>query len=119
MRQQPERALHKAVAEFLDLALPKNSFWWPTPNASKRTAAQAANMKRAHEFKPGIPDIFVLYRGELFGLELKSAKGRLSPDQVTVCWALHATGAHHHIVRSVKDVHDFLSLFIPLKAKVT
>jgi hypothetical protein len=112
-KDQPERRLHLQVANYLDLALPANAFWWPTPNASKRLPRQAANMKRAKEFKPGIPDIMICYRGRLICIELKSPKGRVSPEQDAVHERLTLSGAAVGICRSLDDLIDLLILIIP------
>jgi hypothetical protein len=117
-RQQPERRLHKQVADYLDLALPQSACWWPTPNASKRTPAQAANMKRAKEFRPGIPDIMICYRGRLICVELKAPKGRLSPEQDAIHERLTLSGAVVCVCRSLDEVIDLLIQIIPdLKAR--
>lgn len=117
-KDQPERRLHKQVADYLDLALPPTALWWPTPNASKRTPAQAANMKRAKEFRAGMPDIMLCHRGRLICIELKAPKGRLSPAQHEVHERLTLSGAVVCVCRSLDDVIDLLIQIIPdLKAR--
>lgn len=117
-KDQPERRLHRQVADYLDLALPQSAFWWPTPNASKRTPAQAANMKRAKEFRAGVPDIMICHKGRLICVELKAAKGRLSPAQVETHERLTLSGAVVCVCRSLDDVINILPLIITdLKAR--
>lgn len=119
-RQQPERNLHRAVAQYLDVALPATAFWWPIPSASHRLLPQAANMKRAGEIKPGLPDIMLCYRGRLICIELKAPKGRLSPAQHDVHERLTLSGAVVCVCRSLDDVIDLLIQIIPdLKVRGT
>jgi hypothetical protein len=117
MKNQPERQLHKAVAEYLTLSLPSNAVWFPVPSASRRGPAQAANMKRAGELMVGIPDIILVYHGRLIGLELKAPKGRLSPSQREFHDRLMLSGAVVHVVRSLNELYEFLCQIIPLKVR--
>jgi hypothetical protein len=112
-KAQPERILHKQVADYLDLALPPSAFWWPTPNASKRLPHQAANMKRAKEMRPGIPDIMICSRGRLICIELKAPKGRVSIEQEVVHAFLTLSGAVVCVCRSLDDVIDLLIQIVP------
>lgn len=116
-KAQPERALHKAVAEYLDKALPKEAYFFPVPNASKRGLIQAMNMKRAGEFKPGIPDLFVIYRGRTIGIELKSGRNKPTAQQLETHSALMLAGAVVTTIRSLQELYDFLVQLVPLRAK--
>lgn len=116
-RRQPERELHTAVAQYLDLALPGDAIWFPVPNASKRGKIQAANMKRAGEFRAGIPDIILVYRTRVVGIELKVSKGVLSPAQEDIHHRLTLAGAVVAVIRSLDDLYNFLSLIVPLKVR--
>jgi hypothetical protein len=53
----------------------------------------------------GIPDLLVIFRGNVFFLEVKSDGGRLTTHQV----AWHAEALNHGVkVHIVKSVHDAL-----------
>lgn len=112
-KAQPERSLHRAVAQYLDWALPMDAFWWPVPSASHRLLPQAANMKRAGELKPGLPDIMLCYRGRLICIELKAPKGRLSPAQREVHERITLSGGVVCVCRSLEEVADFVIQLIP------
>ena len=116
-KRQPERSLHTAVAAYLAIALPQDALWFPCPSASRRLPRQAAAMRRAGELMPGIPDIILVYKGRIIGLELKAPKGRLSPEQKAFHDRLTLCGAVVYVARSLADVHDFLCQIIPLKAR--
>jgi hypothetical protein len=116
-RNQPEQALHKAVAEYLDYALPPDAFWFPVPNASKRGVVQAALMKQAREMRPGVPDICLVYRGRFVGIELKAKGGYLSPAQKDVHGRVTMAGGLVTVIRSIDALYDFLVQIVPLKAR--
>lgn len=117
MKQQPERNLHTAVAAYLTRSLPADALWFPVPSASRRNPRQAGVMRRAGELMPGIPDIILVYKGRIIGLELKAPKGRLSPEQKVFHERLTLSGAVVFVARSLNDVHDFLCQIIPLKVR--
>ena len=55
----------------------------------------------------GVPDIIVVDAYGLFiGIEVKSSKGKLSPDQLLFKKRLEKKGGIYIVARSVKDVED-------------
>lgn len=54
---------------------------WHTPNGEARDAATGARLKEMGVL-PGIPDVLILWGGQLFAIELKKPGGRLSPAQI-------------------------------------
>ena len=116
-RQQTERNLHTAVAEFLDRSLPDASYWFPVPSASMRNVIQAVNMKRAGELKVGTPDLCIVHRGRAIFIELKSPKGNLTDSQKEAQKQILLAGACTTIARSVEDVAAFLGMLMPLKGR--
>jgi hypothetical protein len=57
-----------------------------------------------HEYIPnGLPDIMVL-TNKLIGLEVKTAKGKVSPNQLVMQKRFELLGHQYHVVRSVDDV---------------
>lgn len=118
-RSEPELALHKAVAQFLDAALPPDATWLHVPNGGKRSKAEAGKLK-AMGVRAGWPDITILYGGRLFCVELKADGGRLSPKQRGCLNRIDAAGGAWCIARSVSDIQEFLRGFsIPLRTTVT
>ena len=75
-------------------------------------------MKRAGELMPGIPDIAIIYQGRLIGIELKAAKGRLSPDQKAFHTRLRQSGADVEVIRSLPQLYDLLSRKMVLRFAV-
>lgn len=106
-----ERALQAAVFDFLRVALPSDATAFAVPNGDGR-------MTTAPGALSGAPDLQIIYRGKPIFIELKTATGRLSPEQKAVHIRLAAAGAVVSVCRSVVEVEEFLSMLIPLRARV-
>ena len=52
----------------------------------------------------GVADIIGIYRGRMLCIEVKSAKGKLSPHQDVWLKQMHALGAIAFVARSVAEV---------------
>lgn len=105
-RGTPEADLQRAVVQALRFALPRtaiihhcaNEVTEPGPRGAKRQAILVG--MGVH---PGFADLMVLCDGRVLFLELKSLKGRLSPDQETFRDAVQAQGHGWALVRSLDD----------------
>lgn len=56
---------------------------------------------------PGLPDILMVHKenyGQLWGLEVKTPKGRPSAGQLIMQKQFHLNNAEYHFVKSVDDV---------------
>lgn len=116
-RDMREEALHRDIADFLARVLV-----WPTRagtnNMNPRSAVAGARNKRLGAIK-GQPDI-TIYRtlGRVAHIEVKTLKGRLSPEQREFRQWCQEAGHPHCVARSVADVRDFLETEgIPLDEK--
>jgi len=58
----------------------------------------------------GIPDILLLFKGHLIGLEVKTPTGKPSPEQLAWGRDIEANGGSFFIVRSVDEVIEALKL---------
>ena len=115
-RKHLEDDLHLAVAQFLNVALPKDSAWTTVEQGGKRDTLEAGRLK-AKGVMAGWPDLEVVWRGRIHCIELKSPKGVLSDDQITMHLALKRAGALIAICRSVEAVEGTLRGWgLPLKA---
>ncbi len=75
---------------------------------------------KARGVKRGLPDILILHGPLTLWLELKSAKGRTTPEQHAFFAAAYAASHHWYVVRTVEGVAFALrSHGIPLRARVT
>ena len=109
-RQQPERALQKAVTDYLKLALPPEAFFSAIPGGDRQ-------MTLTPGYVAGLPDILVIFCGDPLFIELKSEKGRVSETQKDVHEALWRSGARVETCRSLQGVEAALRFRgIPLRA---
>lgn len=110
-----ERDLHKAVAEFLAVALPKSAVWTTFP-AGGGGKVRGAHLK-ARGLMAGWPDIQIIYRGIFYGVELKAVDGRLSPEQRACADAILKAGGRYCFARSINSLEGWFAIFgIPLRA---
>lgn len=117
--QRPEDGLHKAVAGYLGVALPKDAVWTTFP-AGGGGKARGGKLK-AMGLRPGMPDIVIFHasRSAMF-IELKSKRGVLSDAQEDTLDALWRAGCPTAVCRSVDDVREALTGWaVPLKARLT
>ena len=112
-----EDRLQIAVARFLDVSLPEGAVWFAVPNGGSRNPIEAAKMKRMGT-RPGIPDLCIIWRGRAIFIELKTAKGRVSPEQNHRMEMLTIAGAVVTVCRSLDEVSDFLGQIMPMRGKV-
>jgi hypothetical protein len=74
--------------------------------------------------KRGLPDFIILanrpgFYGSALGIELKSDKGRLSPEQREVCAAWDRMGLGIHVARSLEDVQEILETCgVPMRRRM-
>jgi hypothetical protein len=62
------------------------------PNGGYRGAIEAAIFKSLGVIA-GVPDLLLIFEGRTYGLELKAAKGRLSPAQIRTQELMRTAGA--------------------------
>jgi hypothetical protein len=88
------------------------------PNGGKRHAREASRLKGLG-VRAGIPDIAVVFRGRAAFIELKAARGVMSPEQRAMTRKLIYCGAAVCVCRSVAAVEAaLLEACIPLRAGV-
>lgn len=84
-----ETALQSTVAGYLNVQERLGRLvWWPTPNGTQvaggtpqERAKRIAFLKHTGMLRSGIPDLCVLTAAGFVFIELKTAGGRISPDQ--------------------------------------
>ncbi len=109
----PEEILHLwAVAEFR-ACLPADCVWWHTDNSTQARPWHQARIKAMGRLA-GIPDLFLAYGGRVYGLELKSPRGTVSPEQRYVHDALRRFGGVEvTVARTKEEVHEWMALVCP------
>lgn len=98
-----ESEIQRAIVEYLRAVLPE-SIVFAVPNGASRTASgRPANAVAG--LLPGIPDLCVLLpRGESVFFEVKSAKGRVSDNQLAIHIKMQPLDHRVAVVRSIDEV---------------
>lgn len=105
-RGTPEADLQRAVVVALRFALPKGAIVHHCANEVTETGPRGARRQAilvGMGVFPGFADLIVLCDGRVLFLELKSAKGRLSPAQEGFRNAVLALGFDWALVRNLDD----------------
>ena len=105
---RPEDALQIAVADLLRVAALPGVQWTHIPAAGKRTPRQGARLKRMGA-NAGWPDFVIVSPGGLVRmLELKAAKGRLSPAQQDLQQACRDWAIPYVVVKTLGEAERTL-----------
>ena len=114
-RNHQEDRLHCQIAGYLRLAEPPGFFWTSIENRGEGQREGARRKRRG--CRAGVPDILTIYQGRVLFLEVKTPKGRLSPNQKERIPEIELAGARVVIVRSVDDIFEALKeAGVPVKA---
>jgi len=118
---ETEDALHIAVADYLRAAWPSHLLWFHPPLGGERPSVERTDRKtgKTYRFSPqaaklkrmgavaGVPDFCLLLpKGRVGFIELKTATGQLSTDQLEFRRVCLANGHGHEICRSVEQVEE-------------
>lgn len=77
------------------------------PNGGKRSISVARVLK-ATGVLPGVSDLIILLPGKTICAEVKTAKGRVSPEQRDFGFQVQGLGHHFCILRSIDDARNML-----------
>ena len=103
-----EAALQTGIVTALRLKL-RGAVVASVPNEVKRSGRKAMGEQRKKKemgLLRGFPDLVLVCNGQIFFLEVKAPRGRLSADQVAVHEALRANGAEVRVLRSILEAED-------------
>lgn len=99
-----EHALQKAIAEYLGWVLHPPVWWTGIDHAAKLSPRYGADRK-ARGVKKGIGDFLIIAPGpNVLFIEVKTATGRMTPEQREFAEAMHAVQAWCVLCRSVEEV---------------
>lgn len=98
-----ESAIQHAIVGHLRAVLPKGYRCFAIPNGARRTnGGRAANAVSG--LTPGVPDLAIVGRGNIWFIEVKGPGGVVSEDQEEFLAWCAMTGTPYCIARSVDDV---------------
>lgn len=100
--KRPEQAIQRAVFQHLALRSMPGVFAFHCPNGGKRSKIEASIFKGLG-VRSGVPDVLIFYRAQIFGLELKATKGRLTPVQRQTLNEMEMAGARTAIAHSLDE----------------
>ena len=98
--QPSELQTHIAIAGHLRHRPAAGLFWFHPPNGELRDKATAAKLK-AMGTRAGVPDIVLLHRGRVYGLEIKRHDGRVSTEQHDVRREIEQAGGFWAVAHGV------------------
>lgn len=111
-RKSPEYSLHTQTVNRLKRCLPADAAVLHIPNA-RQGNDEAASRDRLHRSIMGVmkgaPDLLVIHKGRVLGLEMKASAGAVSDAQKWAHSLLEGCGMPIAVCRSLQDVFDFLS----------
>ena len=99
MARREEWLQQVRLALLLDRWVDSTTTWWSAIDTVPRSASNGW-MRRKRGCKSGTPDTFVLHRGKLVTIEMKSRRGQCSPSQRLAREALLRAGAQWWVCRS-------------------
>lgn len=108
VRRAEEAALHRSVVAQLRGWLPDDAWSWHTPNGGLRHDKVGARMVGLG-VRAGIPDLFVLWRGRLIGIELKAERGAVSAVQKQAFHKLGHCGCEVFVCGALAEVYALLA----------
>jgi hypothetical protein len=56
----------------------------------------------------GFPDIICLYKGRMYGIEVKSSTGKQSPDQIRMQMWFSQCGGIYLVVRTLDEIKEII-----------
>lgn len=118
IQDRPEEVLQRAVAAFLDMALPDDAAWFHVPNQRGTRKRWENALLKALGVKAGVPDCCIVYRGRAAFIELKASGGGLSETQKAMQRRLTLAGAVVMTCHSLEEVEGVVGALMPLRGRV-
>ena len=107
----PERALQKAICEYLTMEWPQLVFWRVDSVGIFDPIRKAYRSNRDPYKIKGVSDIIGIntLTGLFIAIEVKTKTGRVSPDQKWFIDRINASGGLAFVARSIDDVERKLN----------
>lgn len=95
-----EAEIHKAIVAQLRVRGAPGLVYWHCPNDGKRSPGTARRLQDMGMLK-GVHDLCFVHRGNFYSMEIKSAKGRPTAEQMKFSSDINAAGGHAMIVNDL------------------
>lgn len=115
-KQRPESRLQKAVVQVVRLTHLPGVLWFSVPNEGKRSVALGDELKRMG-LRPGVADLCFIIKGRAHFLELKSADGKQSPEQIAFEADCAIAGAHYAVAKDIDGAMAILRRWGAIRGK--
>jgi hypothetical protein len=105
-RRDLEGPIHRAILNYLRRQYPR-ALVHHSPNENTMKGPDVARLisrNKSLGMVPGFPDIIMLHEGALFAFEVKTPRGRATPDQSAVGAIIEANHGVWAVVRSIDEV---------------
>src|SRR5258706_52488 len=106
-----EFQIQKAFVGYLRLKNHPGLCWFHVPNQATGGPARGAHLKALGR-RPGAPDIILIYKGRVIGLELKAGFGRPSKAQIEFAKAMLEAGSEYVISTGLPEAIDVVENII-------
>jgi hypothetical protein len=114
-RQYPESDLQRAIVQTLMLMGKPDVVWYASTNGVKMAIRTAEHMKRMGMIA-GVADLAFVIQGQAYFMELKSEKGKQSPEQKAFETRVFAAKGIYVIVNNINTALDYLMAWGAIKA---
>ena len=105
--QAKESDIQRQICDYL--AIKNYDFWRSNNVPAVQSDKYGFRMRAMPKYsKKGIPDIFVMLPKRMIFLEVKTPKGKLSPEQFGFMAMCRKNGFEYGVVRSIEDVIECL-----------
>jgi hypothetical protein len=115
-----EHALQVAVVHMLQVVLDPERTWWSAIDHAAKLSKRYGGERKRRGVKAGLPDFILMWMDDnLIGIELKTAKGTVSPAQsdVATSWTLMGFGVF--VARSLEEVQEILEFCrVPMRTRM-
>lgn len=98
---QTEKFIENAILDYLAA---RDVFAWKVKSVGTFDVKEGRFRRPSKRYKKGVSDILGIYMGKPLAIEVKSAKGKLSPDQRVFLNEFRVRGGIAILARSTKDV---------------
>lgn len=92
VENRPEEILQIALLGHLRVRAMPGAFWFHVPNG-QNLPVHIKVLRKRMGVVAGVPDMIFLYRGQIFGLELKAKGRKRSQEQIDTMNAMEVAGA--------------------------